>query len=262
MSLVSPLTISVWVVTTVACVLSGPFGTYASLSFADRTIFWPTLLTLAILAAYLSRLITMLVVGPGRRRLFYLMHCLLSAALIGSVLWLVMMAFYGADPARVPPLSRLVLTALAVSIAVGLVRELIPALRDPFGALLRERETPRPRLADRLEDPEATIIRLTVEDHFVDVISDRGRERLRMRFSDAVNEMEPIEGFCTHRSHWVASAAVMQAERQNGRLYLRLDNGEKVPVSRKYREDLESAGVIEPREGANRGEAPGEKRRA
>ena len=61
---------------------------------------------------------------------------------------------------------------------------------------------------------------------------------------DAVNEMEPVEGFCTHRSHWVTRAAVKRVERQGNRLYAALINGEMIPVSRKYRENLENAGLI------------------
>lgn len=102
-----------------------------------------------------------------------------------------------------------------------------------------------PRLARRLPDGfEGPILRLTVNDHMVEVISACEVHRLRMRFADAVNEMEPVEGFCTHRSHWVTHSAVRNIERDGNRLLVVLSNGDKVPVSRKYRVNLEEAGLV------------------
>jgi DNA-binding LytR/AlgR family response regulator len=78
-------------------------------------------------------------------------------------------------------------------------------------------------------------------------VTDRGTETLRLRLSDAIDEMEPVEGLCTHRSHWVALAAITASERRQGKLFVRLSNGERVPVTRTYAPKLEAAGVIPPR---------------
>jgi uncharacterized membrane protein YidH (DUF202 family) len=103
----------------------------------------------------------------------------------------------------------------------------------------------QPRLANRLPDDfVGPVLRLTVNDHLVEVISAKQVHRLRMRFGDAVNEMEPVEGFCTHRSHWVTRDAVSKVERQDNRLQVVLTNADRVPVSRKYRANLEIAGLL------------------
>ena len=67
---------------------------------------------------------------------------------------------------------------------------------------------------------------------------------IRLRFGDAIEEMDPVDGFCTHRSHWVARQAVSGAERERGKIFLRLENGDRVPVSRTYMPDLEEAGLL------------------
>jgi hypothetical protein len=104
-----------------------------------------------------------------------------------------------------------------------------------------------PRLMRRLSgDGGSEILRLSGNDHFVDVATTAGQETLRLRLADAIAEMEPVRGICTHRSHWVALAAISGVERENGdKLIVCLRNGDRVPVSRKYRPQLEAAGWIE-----------------
>lgn len=263
-SLFSPVTIAVWFVVTVACVFSGPFGTYAGLTLGERAVFWPAIATLSTFAGYGGRLISTLLVGTATGYLRDSVHVFVVTCLITPVVWSVIYVSNAGDMSMVPSIWRLGLMVAAVSVTVVMFRRVIPGMRPAFDRPAEEpgAELVRPRLADRLSDPGAGILRLTVEDHFVDVISDSGRERLRMRFADAVNEMEPVDGFCTHRSHWVASAAVEGPEREQGKLFLRLRNGDRVPVSRKYRGELKKAGLLEPLTGANRADEPRQRRRA
>ena len=44
----------------------------------------------------------------------------------------------------------------------------------------------------------------------------------------------------THRSHWVATAAVIGAERDKGRLFLNVTCGTTIPVSRKHMPAVEA----------------------
>nr|WP_235789874.1 LytTR family DNA-binding domain-containing protein [Ruegeria pomeroyi] len=104
---------------------------------------------------------------------------------------------------------------------------------------------PQPRIYKRLpEGFSEQILRLTVRDHSVDVVTDQGVHTIRSRFGDAIDEMSPIAGHCTHRSHWVTEAAIESVERSGGKTHLRLTNGDLIPVSRKYRPGLEDAGII------------------
>ncbi len=106
-------------------------------------------------------------------------------------------------------------------------------------------EAPQPRLVSRLPDGfRGDILRLAVRDHYVDVVTTSGTFTIRSRFTDAIAEMEPISGHCTHRSHWVTDAAILEIQKNNGKTYLRLRNDDLVPVSRKYKPKLEEDGVI------------------
>lgn len=80
----------------------------------------------------------------------------------------------------------------------------------------------------------AAPLHLSVQDHYVEVTTARGRELVLMRFSDALDELGDLAGMQVHRSHWVADGAVQTVERDNGRLTILLSTGTRVPVSRPY----------------------------
>lgn len=63
-----------------------------------------------------------------------------------------------------------------------------------------------------------------------------------MRLSDALGELEGLEGAQTHRSWWVAKDAVASVARGDGRAALTLDGGAIAPVSRRYAKALREAG--------------------
>ena len=80
------------------------------------------------------------------------------------------------------------------------------------------------------------------EDHYLRLHTSRGSDLILMRLADAVTELEGIEGAQTHRSWWVAKAAVVDARRGDGRAVLTLTNGVEAPVSRSYAGALRAAG--------------------
>ena len=85
---------------------------------------------------------------------------------------------------------------------------------------------------------------MAIYGHIVRVITNVGTFDLRMRFSDAVDEVSEITGICAHRSHWVALAEIAETITVKGRPFLVLSNGDMVPVSRKYEPDLGVLGVL------------------
>ncbi len=135
-----------------------------------------------------------------------------------------------------------------VTVLICIARRILPGMDQP--SYFRHADAlAQPLIHRRLPETfDGDILHLTVRDHFVDVIATNSTHTLRLRFADAVAEMEPIDGFCTHRSHWVNRKAISDVERDNGRIFLRLVNGTQVPVSRKFRPHLEDAGLIEPQQ--------------
>ncbi len=72
------------------------------------------------------------------------------------------------------------------------------------------------------------------EDHYLRLHTSKGQDLILMRLSDAIDELEGIEGARVHRSWWVARAAITEAVRGDGRATLTLKDGAEVPVSRTY----------------------------
>jgi len=103
-----------------------------------------------------------------------------------------------------------------------------------------------PRILQRLpEEWGKKILRITVRDHYVEIVTDRTKEKVLMRFSDAISEAEGIPGLQVHRSHWVAEDAVRTIEREKGRMFLTLEDGSRIPVSRGFRTAVMEAGIGE-----------------
>jgi hypothetical protein len=80
------------------------------------------------------------------------------------------------------------------------------------------------------------------EDHYLRLHTSKGQDLILLRLSDAVAELEGLEGAQTHRSWWVAKDAVADAERADGRAILTLKDGARAPVSRGYVKALREAG--------------------
>jgi len=72
------------------------------------------------------------------------------------------------------------------------------------------------------------------EDHYLRLHTSKGQALILMRLSDAVAELEGIEGAQVHRSWWVSRDAIADARRGDGRATLTLKDGAEVPVSRTY----------------------------
>ncbi|MEP3225165.1 MAG: LytTR family DNA-binding domain-containing protein [Parasphingorhabdus sp.] len=99
----------------------------------------------------------------------------------------------------------------------------------------------RDRLPSGFADP---VIALGVEDHYVRVYSSSHSEMLLLRLSDAIREIEPLEGMQVHRSWWVARNAIEKTKREGRNLRLVLNSGLEVPVSRAYVTKLKQLGWI------------------
>jgi DNA-binding LytR/AlgR family response regulator len=108
-----------------------------------------------------------------------------------------------------------------------------PAPAEPKSALLE-------RLPPRLRG--SAILAVEAEDHYLRVHTSGGSDLILLRLSDALSELAGLDGAQTHRSWWVARAAVRDAARGDGRATLTLEGGLRVPVSRAYAPGLRAAG--------------------
>lgn len=220
--------------------IADPFGG-TDMSFAARLLFWLLVLGVAGLIVCFSCLMVDRHAGNLRQSIKDILVVVAITALFTPALWLLIRLVAMPAPAQLPDAWSMMRYGTIFACGLIIVRRGL-GWRDP-GLNGTDREIPR--IYKRLpEDCTAQILRLTVRDHFVDVVTTEGVHTIRSRFVDAIDEMHPVPGHCTHRSHWVTEAAIESVERSGGKIQVRLINGDLIPVSRKYRPTLEQAGII------------------
>ncbi len=101
-----------------------------------------------------------------------------------------------------------------------------------------------PRFLERLPAKlrGADIHAVEAQDHYLRLHTSKGQDLILMRLSDAIAELEGLEGAQVHRSWWVARDAVADARRGDGKATLTLTGGVQVPVSRAYARALRESG--------------------
>ena len=222
---------------------AGAFGTDEA-AFIWRLAYWIPLMVLGGLWGHLChRLVTRWVDDEARPWATVL---LLTASITGPLsvgVW----AFTGllfnggalpleALPGFLIPVAVVTLALSAINIFLARARP-VETHAGPAGA------SP-PRFLERLpfKLKGAAIRAVEAEDHYLRVHTDRGSDLILMRLSDAVAELEGLEGAQVHRSWWVARDAVTGARRGDGRATLEVAGGLTVPVSRRYARALREAG--------------------
>ncbi|MFS2317540.1 LytTR family DNA-binding domain-containing protein [Maricaulis sp. D1M11] len=148
--------------------------------------------------------------------------------------------------------GSVILVMLAMVPLIRLVRAYIRTRAHNGSAPRRTMDEPtptrseRPVFLDRLDGPAAaeTILALQAEDHYVRVHLPQGSQLVLIRLADAMAEMVPVEGYQTHRSWWVAKAAIQSGEFKRGTGRILLTTGLQAPVSRTHAPALRDAGVL------------------
>ncbi|WP_254437999.1 LytTR family DNA-binding domain-containing protein [Ruegeria arenilitoris] len=210
------------------------------LSFAQRLVFWIGVLSLALCVARIARKVTHTYFADAHFSWRDTALVLVILGLFVPSLWLLSYLLITVTGQQAP--GFLSVAPYGALFATGLVLVREHSQTEPSE---EEVASVAPRLAKRLPDTfKGQIYRLTVRDHAVEVVTSEGIFTIRSRFTDAIAEMEPVPGHCTHRSHWVVDAAIAGTERQSGKTFVRLKNGDLVPVSRKYKPMLEQDGIL------------------
>jgi hypothetical protein len=85
------------------------------------------------------------------------------------------------------------------------------------------------------------LICLQMDDHYLNIVTDKGQHLLLIRFKDALLKLENYDGFQTHRSWWVSREAVAASKKEGRKLILIMENGLEVPVSQTYLANAKAA---------------------
>lgn len=139
----------------------------------------------------------------------------------------------------------LMICAILTAINYAVHWPVAPVAADAGGPGAAEAATAR--FAERLPLPQRglALLALEAEDHYLRVHLAGGASALiLMRLTDAIAELEAVPGARTHRSWWVAKAAVTAIAKADGRATLTLASGVEAPVSRTYYRALSEAGWL------------------
>lgn len=237
----------IWLVDLAVCATAGvilgivgPFGSFFNDGLVVRVAYWTSVLLMSGIVFGLAVRWT----WPRAKRLG------LSVWVWGPVFVLIV----SLAPAL---LSRVIAIALwpGIRYAVGPVEwygqaTLIGLIYVGLYVLLRSRATSRSngggaiavhQLPRRLSQ---SLVCLQMEDHYVRVHTETGSELVLTPLSKAIAGLEGIEGLQTHRSWWVAKAAVTGLVEDGRKLRLTLPNGLEAPISRARVAELRAAGWL------------------
>lgn len=230
----------------VAPILLAVIGPFRS----DIYDFWQALLLWAVIIWFST------VVGMVNRalvdeifpRIAFVNRSAISSIVFGAYLtpimnWVALNLGWVREPDLYPGDFQVFLTASFASFSVGIVRFYLFHAEESVGAVSAAQT--KPAIFDRIAATDFNqIIRMTVDDHYVEIATDAGQERILMRFADAVREMGEGNGVLTHRSHWVNPTAVTGCRKDGAKLYLLMRDGAEVPVSKTYRGRVQDAGLL------------------
>lgn len=224
--------------------LTGPFGTYEVLHLPARIGYW-----FIVQAVTWTIALTMIAVcgGISGKPAYENFHIvLIGAALAAFPIALavevigvlvfdrpVTFASYGWQLALSFPVS------LLICVLVYFFLSKSRGLGDEDTVMAEPRSI---RLLKRLPiEKRGAVQYLAMQDHYVEVVTEKGRELVLLRLADAIQELEGVEGLQIHRSHWVALEAIASSRRDGGKLLLIMRDGVELPVSRSYVKDVRAA---------------------
>ena len=240
--LTDPRALGIMVVVGGVLGVAGPFGSFESIALLPRIIYWLATVFLTYGFGYGISMLADRMWGAGKpiwlRFIVMVIPAGLGATIIVTLLNVITFGTDGFDLVHVP-----VLVAQCFAVAAGVVAVLLLTEPKAKTADTAAAAVP-PKILERLPLPQrGKLLALSVEDHYVDVVTERGKTLLLMRLADAMGEVGDTPGLQIHRSHWVARDAVVRTHRTGGKLSLELSNGMQLPVSRGYLPAVRAAGL-------------------
>lgn len=238
----SPRAIGVMVATIVILGLSGPFHTFTLLPPGPRFAYWATLAVCTFTAGTffgtwaINQLRAMQV--PKTPRI------LAGGVAAGIPVSLVVLAinFLAFEKFDFDGFSWLPIVGycLAISSVISMLFVLFKHADQKTAP-----NSQAPKIMARLAMPQrGKLVSLSVQDHYVEVTTTKGKSLVLIRLSDAITETGGVEGLQVHRSHWVALDGVKSANRRDGKVIIVTNAGAEMPVSRTYVGAVKEAGLL------------------
>lgn len=252
----APKIILIWLAGAVFLTYSGPFGTYQRGTLLELFVTWVVLLGVSMVAVFIVHELCETLMSNAPPLLCNAVFIALSSLIVGLLVDLMLTYWFAQESTNRPSHARLTLYAFFTMSFLDIVRHAFfpsqPVLRSvPHETEDAAQDTAVPtslpahsRLAKRLDIPrESRIIHITAKGHFVEVQTCSDTYRTRMRFLDAVDELDGSLGLTVHRSHWVHRDAIEGWTTEAKKPYVLLKNGNEVPISKTNLSKVEQAGL-------------------
>ncbi|WP_323763248.1 LytTR family DNA-binding domain-containing protein [Marinovum sp.] len=219
--------------------VTGPFGTYEVMSFAQRLVFWLVVFTgvgffmhvcqtTALKTAWLGPLPPVLRLAVGA----------LLAGLPGAAVVIFVHGVF-----RPPVVAGAALPVIWLQVAlIGWVVGIVEFL--DWGGKGTSREPPQRRTGFHKRLPPELgddIISISMQDHYAEVTTTLGSHLVLIRLSDAMAELKGAAGLQLHRSHYASIAHLVRLHREGTRLKATLSDGRELPVSASHADAVRAA---------------------
>lgn len=220
--------------------LSGPFGTFESLSFGPRLAYWAITVPVTFgVGVLVSAFVAQAMRDAHSAWAVRLAVACATAIFVGITVVILNLLAFGPTSIDLPSMLPVMATAGVIAVvfhAMANERANLGASKEPEGKVA---------LMDRLElNKRGALISLTVQDHYVEVTTTAGSSLLLMRLADAIREASAVNGLQIHRSHWVALDHVRAARREGDKAILTLSDSRELPASRSNIKALKDAGIL------------------
>lgn len=233
-----PISMAGFLVISVILAMSEAFGIGEYLSLLPRIAYWLFMSISTFFFASFSA--TWADVWLKKTNMNFYLQLIIRSCISGlsvsliALLSFIILAGYGA-------VTNKVMLEIAVNCLViaALISGLLSLLSNP------KTTDKQAKLLSRLEPTKrGDLISLSVDGHYVELVTSTGSSKLLMRLGDAIDETNGVDGLQIHRSHWVSMAQIDQVFRQDKRFMLRLSDGRELPISRTYLAAVKLAGFI------------------
>ena len=234
--LLAPVRLSGWAAATLICGISGPFQTLEVFGPVANVFFWfGAIVVASLLAVSIDQI--MRDIWPKLKWYFRLpLQAMMFAPLYAVVILLAEQWLFPADKRHQIVVWELIVEVALIYLAIVVLSHIAQARNARVEAAVFLKRVP-PKLGKNL-------LRVSSQDHYLEITTDKGSDRILMRFSDALDELSAMDGLRVHRSHWVMKSAIQEVKQAGGKVVLHLNDGSEVPVSRTYRKDLEAVGLL------------------
>jgi len=245
-------------ITVLAFAALGPFGTFSEMPITERIGFW-------FLVHLVAWAMAVLIIVPIRFTMEYFGMAVLPAFIVGSFCANIAIA-----PIFIWFLAESTDAALTTTLSIGLFFviagvislitftvlrltgiEVIPANFRSRREWSHEVEAAMAPIRNSVSqasgcammpklpaEKRGTLLAMIAHDHYVEVVTDKGRHLVLMRLSDAAELCGPCDGMRVHRSAWVARAGMSELIVKGRRMWICLPDGSMVTVSRQYQDDV------------------------